>query len=630
VAKKKRRQGPGRPGRPPRSTPLPVDLPDPRALERSLHDLVGGSGNAALDRAQELMYQAFAGPEGRRQIELARKALTLCPDCADAYVLLAENAAGRREALALYEQGVAAGERALGEQGFRQAVGHFWGILPTRPYMRARLGLACSLWEAGRREEAVGHAQEILRLNPNDNQGARYTLAAWLLSLDRDDDLARLLDQYQDGMAAWAYTRALLAFRRHGDTPETRRLLQVARRRNAHVPAYLLGQKFPPMGPPRAYSPGDENEALNYIGSFLAGWRSTLGAVAWVRQVEKSRRPQKEEPQPRGPLGLVKNWLQKRLPQEDDVWQAVSRPLTDWIILAGEKARPWLTLVLSLGNDLLLASDVSVERPSAKHVWDVLVRAMQGPKAGAPHRPTELQVQADERWETLRPHLEEVGVRLVVADELGPMDAVFPDLVERIAGKPRPGLLDVAGVKPEQVARFYEAAAHYFSQAPWRRVGYEAAIQVECARFQSGPWYAVIIGQSGLTLGLAMYEELGMIRRMWSRPTDDDENARQTVGMSVIFGEHTDIPVADLEAGQRYGWKVARPDAYPLVFHKDRGRTMRPPLAWELELLEVCLRAIPGFVDRHPQGDPAREEVQVPAGPEVLNVRLSWVTEVEG
>ena len=45
--------------------------------------------------------------------------------------------------------------------------------------------------------------------------------AGFLLSEDRDDDLAHLLEQYPDeGSAAWVYTKALLAFRQHGDTPE--------------------------------------------------------------------------------------------------------------------------------------------------------------------------------------------------------------------------------------------------------------------------------------------------------------------------------------------------------------------------------------------------------------------------
>ena len=202
--------------------------------------------------------------------------------------------------------------------------------------MRARLGLAHSLWTAGRRDEAVRHLQDMLRLNPGDNQGVRYTLAGFLLFLDRDDDLDQLLRQYPDeGSAAWAYTKALLAFRRHGDTPEARRLLKEARKTNKHVPAYLLGEKFPPTEPPGSYSPGDESEALDYIGGFLAGWKSTPGAVAWLRENVAAKK-EKEGPSPKGPLGFVKKWLTKNLPQEDDVWQADFRQMPNWIRIGGE------------------------------------------------------------------------------------------------------------------------------------------------------------------------------------------------------------------------------------------------------------------------------------------------------
>src|SRR5262249_18721017 len=148
-----------------RRKPVAGDLPDPRALEgqmwRHVPGVRAGGDDTPLARAQELLYQAFDEPDPARRVGVAREALAVCPDCADAYVLLAEHAPTRKEALRLYEQGVAAGERALGPETFREMAGHFWGVLETRPYMRARLGLANALWTAGRRDEAIGHLQEM-------------------------------------------------------------------------------------------------------------------------------------------------------------------------------------------------------------------------------------------------------------------------------------------------------------------------------------------------------------------------------------------------------------------------------------------------------------------------------------
>jgi len=465
----------------------------------------------------------------------------------------------------------------------------------------------------------------MLQLNPGDNQGVRYTLAGFLLFLDRDEDLTRLLQQYDENSAAWAYTKALLAFRQHGDTPEARQLLTQAKKTNKHVPAYLCGDKYPPSGRPGYYSPGDENEALNYIGSFLAAWKSTSGAVAWLRASVGKKKA--AAPQPKGPLGFIKKWLNKNLPQEFDVWQADFRQMPNWIRIAGEMVRPWTVLVTSRSNDLVLGHQMSEEAPSPSLLWDALVQAMQHPAAGTPHRPTELQVRTDERWESLRPHLDEIGVGLVVTDDLEPIDVVFNEMCAHVCGKPKPGLLDMPGVTPAQVGTFYQAAAFFFRQAPWKKVGYEAAIKVECDKFQSGPWYAVVMGQSGLTTGLALYEDLKALRRIWTTDGTDEETARQGVATSVTFGEEWTIPVADLEAAKNHGWQVARSDAYPEIFHKERGLSLRPPLAWELELMEGCLRAVPDFIERHKQEDPAREQMTVPVASGPLKLVLSWVVE---
>ncbi len=617
---------PKRRAKPPVAGP---DLPEPRPAEGVLRRLfgaseTGGDEGSPSSRAEALLARANRTRDPQGRAELANEAIAAWPDCADAYVLLAEHAPRRKEALGLYEKGVAAGERALGPEAFQRDVGHFWFVLETRPYMRARLGLAHVLWTVGHREEAVRHLQDLLRLNPGDNQGVRYTLAGFLLFLDRDDELDQLLRQYPDeDSAAWAYTRALLAFRRQGDTIEGRRLLKAARKSNKHVPAYLLGQKFPPSRQPSHYRPGDVSEALQYIGSFMAGWKSTPGAVAWLRANAVSGKRKADAPQPKGPLAAVKTWLNKRLPQKDDVWQADYRRLSNWIVTDGGAVRPWLVLVMNHSRGLMLANEVSDREPSPELLWDALVQAMQHPAMGKPHRPAELRVRPSEPWESLRSPIEEIGVRLNATEEPAEVAAALADLSEHLAGKAEPGLLDAPGVTPAQVAGFYEAAAAFFRQAPWKKVGYESAIRVECDKFDGGPWYAVLMGQSGLTTGLALYDDLKTLQRLWTRDADDEENARETVGTSVTFGEESDIPVADLEAAKRHGWPVARQDAYPSVFHKERGLSTRPPLAWELELMEACLRAIPDFVNRRPQDDPTREEATVATASGELTLGLS-------
>ncbi len=237
-----------------------------------------------LEQAQDLMYDAWEA-SGRRRVELARRALKISEDCADAYVLLAEETArSLEEARDLYEQGVKAGERAIGPRMFAEDAGHFWGILETRPYMRARLGLAQCLWSLGERRQAIEHYTDMLRLNPNDNQGIRYILANCLLEEGLDGDLSELLEQYEDdGAAALLYSRALWLFRQEGASERANRCLKEALEQNQFVPSYLLGEKRLPRYLPEYIGFGDENEAVAYAADAIKAWRKTEGALEWLR-----------------------------------------------------------------------------------------------------------------------------------------------------------------------------------------------------------------------------------------------------------------------------------------------------------------------------------------------------------
>src|ERR1700678_3966638 len=91
-----------------RSEAEPEGLPDPRATEDVLRQLVadlhgGTNENTPLAQAQAILLQAYQADTEKQRVKLAKQALDLCPDCADAFVLLAEHAPRRKEALELYE-----------------------------------------------------------------------------------------------------------------------------------------------------------------------------------------------------------------------------------------------------------------------------------------------------------------------------------------------------------------------------------------------------------------------------------------------------------------------------------------------------------------------------------------------
>jgi tetratricopeptide (TPR) repeat protein len=243
-----------------------------------------------LEKAQDLIYRAFEA-RGRRRIQLARKALELSADCADAYVVLAEQSRDPEAARTLYQQGVAAGERALGADVFAQEAGRFWGIVGTRPYMRARFGLAQSVAALGRHDDAIEHYRELIRLNPNDNQGVRYSLLAALLLAKRDEEARTLIEQFGDEPTAmWRYGRALTVFRREGDSRAARECLRAALRTNRHAPSFLCDDADWPGPEPSTYAPGSREEAAICDTELGEAWRATPEAIRWLRAQTPVRR----------------------------------------------------------------------------------------------------------------------------------------------------------------------------------------------------------------------------------------------------------------------------------------------------------------------------------------------------
>ena len=269
-------------------------LPDRRAMESFLAAIAGHRGDDATAKAQDVMYEAWERTTSRSRIALARKALSISPLCADAYVLLAKEARSIEEARDLYAKGVEAGELALGPRGFKEYAGHFWGFLETRPYMRARAGLASTLLHLGDVDGALVHYRDMLKLNPNDNQGIRYVLAGCLLRKDDYSALKELLAAHEDGSAFWLYTQALVAFRESGNSDEqAAALVREAWSANEHVPAILAGTK-PAVNSNEGYiTMGGPDEATYYVTESGAAWHRTPGAVAWLTKLAATLAPKR-------------------------------------------------------------------------------------------------------------------------------------------------------------------------------------------------------------------------------------------------------------------------------------------------------------------------------------------------
>jgi tetratricopeptide (TPR) repeat protein len=178
---------------------------------------------------------------------------------------------------------VRAGEEDLGEDFFEENRGYFWGVLETRPYMRARAFLAELLAENGQVSEAVEHLEAMLELNPGDNQGLRYVLLGHYLMLDRLEAARKLLEQYEDDASAMFTWGRVLEHFLADDLPAAREALKEARSSNPFAENYLSGRKRLPRQLPDYYGIGDENEGIVCAVELGAAWAKHPNAIKWLK-----------------------------------------------------------------------------------------------------------------------------------------------------------------------------------------------------------------------------------------------------------------------------------------------------------------------------------------------------------
>ncbi len=257
-----------------------------------LETLIGGGLSQALrdlpppsprGQAQQLAFDAMEATTDRQARKLARQALALDPDCVDAIAVLADlESRSPEELIGGLERAMQAGERSLGPKFFAENKGHFWGLLETRPYMRARMDLAQLLLETGRTEDAIRHFEALLDLNPNDNQGVRDVLLGCYFSRDNLKGAQRLLHEYRhDATAIFAWGRTLERFL-SADLPGATRALQRARRQNRFVEQYLTFQRPLPVELPETYALGSEEEAIICLAYLSGAWADHPLAMSWL------------------------------------------------------------------------------------------------------------------------------------------------------------------------------------------------------------------------------------------------------------------------------------------------------------------------------------------------------------
>jgi tetratricopeptide (TPR) repeat protein len=222
-----------------------------------------------------------------------RAVLAQMPDHLDALHHLALVLSKRHlgdQALGLWEQAVHIGHKAF-PQGFEVGRDRLeWGWLGNRPFLRCLQGLALAKYKDGKVEEALSLFQELLSLNPNDNQGVRAMVVQALFELGRFEDALKVTERYiDDAMPETLYGRALALFK-VGRKREATATLKKAAKYLPLVAKELLKTKhrLPATARPDLVTQGGYDQAYYYWENSGHFWEEDHNALEWLRAVIRS------------------------------------------------------------------------------------------------------------------------------------------------------------------------------------------------------------------------------------------------------------------------------------------------------------------------------------------------------
>ncbi|MEK6756735.1 MAG: tetratricopeptide repeat protein, partial [Bacteroidota bacterium] len=171
------------------------------------------------DRAFDLFHEAlehFDAGNFRKAESDVRLLLEGFPEFIDAYhhlAMILEETGRRQQARLLWETAVGIGQSAFPKTFKRGRHKLPWAILDNRPFLRAYHSWGLLLLKEEKIAEALAVFNEILSMNPNDNQGIRALVIDCYFRLSQPDQVIAVCNRFRnDTMEEVLYGRSLAFF----------------------------------------------------------------------------------------------------------------------------------------------------------------------------------------------------------------------------------------------------------------------------------------------------------------------------------------------------------------------------------------------------------------------------------
>lgn len=226
--------------------------------------------NTPLDDAYEILEEAQNAKTEKEAIKLAKKAYEKSRECFDAILFQCDLEENGIKRMKLLDDGLEFEKSRLTKEKYfdKENIGHFYGIFETRPYIRGLVNKAEYLLEEGKISQAENVCREVLRLNENDNMGARYLLMAIYATLEKENDMQKLYKKYPEEDLEMMFPLFALYYKLGNDKKAKKYLNRVDKCNSNFVKFFNGTIKESKNVSSGYYSRGDSSEIFMYLNRY--------------------------------------------------------------------------------------------------------------------------------------------------------------------------------------------------------------------------------------------------------------------------------------------------------------------------------------------------------------------------
>lgn len=223
--------------------------------------------NTPLDDAYEILEEAQNAKTKKDAIKLAKKAYKKSQECFDAILFQCDLEDNGIKRMKLLDDGLEIEKNRLMKEKYfdKENIGHFYGIFETRPYIRGLVIKAEYLLEEGKLRQAKSICKEVLRLNENDNMGARYLLMAIFATLEEEKEILKLYKKYPEENLEMLFPLFALYYKIENDKKALEYLNRVNKCNSNFVKFFNGTIKKSNKVEPGYYRRGDSSEIFMYL-----------------------------------------------------------------------------------------------------------------------------------------------------------------------------------------------------------------------------------------------------------------------------------------------------------------------------------------------------------------------------